>query len=73
MGGAVDAGGSFATRIENIALFFRGLLTDGGLFKAAMNAFVAEEGFLRTLEPNRFYQPSKRLVPTSVSGRPYLG
>jgi hypothetical protein len=29
--------------IENIALFFRGLLTDRGPFKAALNAFVAEE------------------------------
>ena len=28
---------------ENIALFFRGLLIDRATFKAALNAFVAEE------------------------------
>jgi hypothetical protein len=32
---------------ENIALFFRGLLTHRGPFKAALNTFVAEE---RTLD-----------------------
>jgi hypothetical protein len=37
----------FATLIEYIALFFRGLLPDRGPSKAALNAFVAEE---RTLE-----------------------
>ena len=46
-GGADDAGGTFVTLIENIVLFFRGPLPDRGPFKAALNAFVAEE---RTLE-----------------------
>jgi hypothetical protein len=38
--------------IENIALFFRGLLTDRGPFKAALNALVAEERALEGLGPN---------------------
>jgi hypothetical protein len=38
-----DAGGTFVTLIENIALFCRGLLTDRCPFKAALNALVAEE------------------------------
>jgi hypothetical protein len=32
--------------VENIALLFRGLLTDRGPFKAALNAFVAEDHLL---------------------------
>ena len=39
----------FATLIENIALFFRGLLTDQSSFKGALNAFVAEEEALEDL------------------------
>jgi len=35
-----------ATRIENIALFFPGILTDRGPFNAALNAFVAEDHLL---------------------------
>jgi hypothetical protein len=38
---------------ENIALFFRGLLTHRGPFKAALNTFVAEE---RTLQHLGAYQ-----------------
>ena len=72
-GGADDAGGTFVTLIENIVLFFRGPLPDRGPFKAALNAFVAEE---RTLEDlgglTRFYKPSKRLLRTPRSGRPGL-
>jgi hypothetical protein len=49
MGGAVDAGDTFVTLIENIALFRRGVLTDRGPFKAALNAFVAEERILEDL------------------------
>ncbi len=39
----------FETLVRNIALFFRGLLTDRSPFKAASNAFVAEERALEDL------------------------
>lgn len=45
--GAVDADGTFVTLIENIALFFPGLLSNRGPLKAGLSAFVTEE---RTLE-----------------------
>jgi hypothetical protein len=39
----------FATLVEIIALFFRGVLTDRGPCKAALNAAVAEERALEDL------------------------
>jgi hypothetical protein len=38
-----------ATLIENIAFFFRDLLSDQGPFKAALRVFVAEERALEDL------------------------
>ena len=59
----------FATLIENIALFFRGLLTDRGPFKAALNAFVAEERALEDLGPNQVLRVFKA-ASTHNSVRP---
>jgi hypothetical protein len=41
------------------SLLYRDLLTDLAPFKAALNAFIAEERALQEpWEPNRFYEPS---------------